>query len=110
MNNSNWPTAEEIEQQQSPFDPNGSFPFDYKIVIVEQIGENLFQEQLRTYTISEVLREDDLRVPEQFTVDLGRQFRVAEDGEKADIHIMNQELSQPIPLCVVEAVSRVDTE
>lgn len=101
MNNS-WPTPEELEAQQSPFDPEGRYPFDYKIIIVEQIGENLFEEQLRTYTINEQLKEESLSIPETFTKEMGRRFRFAQDGEAADIHVMNQETSQPIGLIVVE--------
>lgn len=96
----NWPTPEELEAQQSPFDPTGTYPYEYKIVIVEQIAENLFEEQLRTYTIEEKLDEESLKVPANYQKQMGRRFRFAQEGETADIHVMNQETSEPIGLVV----------
>lgn len=98
---SNWPTPEEIEAQPSPFDPNGTYPFEYRIVILERNDEGVFQEQLRTYTITEKLDEESLMVPETYEVVSGRKFRIAEAGETADIHVMNQEVSEPIGLIVI---------
>lgn len=101
MTNTNWPTPEELETQQSPFDPQGSYPFSYKIVIVEQVADELFEEQLRTYTINEPLDEANLAIPEDFVKETGRQFRPAQPNEKADMHIMNQETTVPIALVAV---------
>lgn len=101
MTNSNWPTPEQLESQQSPFDPQGSYPFQYKIVIVEQLEADLFEEQLRTYTITEPLDEQNLAIPAEFEKESGRRFRFAKEDEKADLHIMNQETVSPIGLVVV---------
>ncbi len=98
--NTNWPSPEEIETQQSPFDPAGTYPFDYKIVIVEQISEDTFEEQLRTYTINGQLDEANLDIPSEFTKEIGRRFRFAKEGENADLHVMNQESANPIGLVV----------
>lgn len=100
--NTNWPSAEELEAQQSPFDPQGTYPFDYKIVIVEQIAEDTFQEQLRTYTINEQLDEARLEIPSEFSKEMGRRFRFAKEEETADLHVMNQETSDPIGLVIIQ--------
>lgn len=97
-----WPTPEEIEAQQDPFDVNGTFPYQYSIVIVEQIGENLFEEQLRTYDIEQPLDEANLAIPEKFSVRAGRRFRFAEAGEKPDMQVMNQETANPIGLVSIK--------
>ena len=98
--NTNWPTPEELETQQSPFDPAGKYPYDYKIVIVEQIAEDLFEEQLRTYKIESQLDEATLDIPAEFTKEMGRRFRFAQEGENADLHVMNQETANPIGLVI----------
>lgn len=100
--NENWPSTEELESQQSPFDPQGSYPFDYKIVIVEQVAEDTFQEQLRTYTIKGQLDETKLEIPDEFSKEMGRRFRFAKEGEAADLHVINQETSDPIGLVIVQ--------
>ena len=99
--NSNWPTPEEIEAQQSPFDPDGQYPFEYKIVIVEQVGD-VFEEQLRTYTINSPLSPANPQVPSDFNVEKGRRFRLASQEETPDIRVMNQATSTPIGLIVME--------
>lgn len=96
-----WPTPEEIENQQNPFDPNGSYPFEYKIVVLEKIEDDVFQEQLRTYRITECLDEQNMNVPDASSVIEGRKFRVAREDETADIHVMNSETTSPIGLKIV---------
>jgi hypothetical protein len=99
---SNWPTPEELEAQQSPFDPNGSYPYQYRIVILEKDDNGVFHEQLRTYTITEQLDEESLSIPSEYEVEIGRTYREAAAGEKATIFVMNQEVEEPIGLIPVE--------
>ena len=97
----NWPTLEELETQQSPFDSDGTYPFDYRIVVVQRRDDGLFEEQLRTYKILEPLDENQTNTLDAYSVEIGRQFRVASDSETPDMHIMNGEVVEPIALVEV---------
>jgi hypothetical protein len=100
-NQQDWPTPEELEAQPSPFDTTTTFPYEYKIVIVEQISEDLFEEQLRTYTIPALMNESMIEVPTPSKQEFGRRFRIAQEGEQADIRVMNNQTAEPVLLVSV---------
>lgn len=97
-----WPTPEELEAQQSPFDPNGSYPFEYRIVILEKDDDGIFHEQLRTYTITEKLNEGSTDIPSDYVVTEGKRYRESGESEKPEIFVMNQELEEPIGLISIQ--------
>jgi hypothetical protein len=97
-----WPTSDELQAQQDPFDMNGTYPYDYRIVLIEQLEDDIYQEVLRTYRIESPIDVTNPIVPEHTSEHAGRKFRRAVNGEPAEVQIMNETTENPIPLVLLD--------
>jgi hypothetical protein len=102
MNAAAWPTPEELEAQQSPFDTAGTYPYDYRIVIVEQVNDDTYEEQLRTYRIETCLDPEGTDHSGEFEKEVGSTYRIAKEGEEADMTVVNETVVEPIRLVKVQ--------
>ena len=107
-----WPTNEQLAAQLAP-GRDGPFPRKYQVVFLYEQPDGTYQEQLRTYEITHkwepplaeindvvltatdhgVTWEEKPRykpgpIPFEYTHEVGRIYRVAQEGEASDLSVL----------------------